>query len=276
MKLSVLRPRAELAPFIQSIWAFEGERGLPESDVSLAAPNGSPKLVLTLENSLVSSAGGQARETGERTLSIVGIRSLPVTLSTRARKTSFVGIELRPAAAFPIFGVPMDELANRLLPADGISRLLGGSFADQVWTQEGIPAKVDLVQRRLVAAVAGGPPRSPVIEYCVDCLRKTNGTAAMSDLEERTGYGKRTLQLLFKRYVGISPKALARIFRFQWFYRRLASGEPYEAVTEDLYELFYDQSHFANEFKRMTGFSPLGYFRNVSNEFGRRVTLSHP
>jgi AraC-like DNA-binding protein len=272
MKLSILEPHAELKPYVQSIWLFESEHGLPMSDVSMAAPNGCPKLVINIENSLISSARGRALETREQSISFVGVRSLPVMLSTPAGRTSFVGIEFFPSAVFPFFGIPMDELADRLFPAADISRLLNRSFADKVWNQEGIPAKIDLVQQQLVEALRRGQPRNRLVEYCVEYLRNTNGAAPMSDLENNTGYGKRALEILFKKYVGISPKALAGIFRFQWFYKRIARGQSYETLKEDVYELFYDQSHFTNEFRKMTGFPPKHYALNIRNEFGRMVT----
>ena len=275
VKLSFLQPRGELRGHIQSIWLFESDSGLPASDVSMAAPNGCPKLVVNFENSLISSVHGRAKETTEQSLSFVGIRSLPVVLSTPPRRTSFLGIEFRPSAVFPIFGIPMNELTNRLVPAASISSLFNGSFADQVWNQRGIPAKVDVVQHLLVEALGRGQSRNRLIEYCVEYLRRTNGAEPISALEDKTGYGRRALEVLFKKHVGVSPKALAGIFRFQWFYRNFARERSYESVKEHVYEMFYDQSHFTNEFRKMTGFSPRSYSRNIRNEFGRRVTLSH-
>jgi len=275
VKLSFLRPRDELRGHIQSIWLFESDSGLPVSDVNMAAPNGCPKLVVNFENALISSVLGRARETAEKSFSFVGIRSLPVILSTPPRRTSFLGIEFRPAAVFPIFGIPMHELANRLLPAGSISGLFNTSFADQVWNQRGIPAKVDLVQHQLVEALGRGKACNRLVEYCVEYLRRTHGAGPISALEEKTGYGRRALEVLFKKHVGVSPKALAGIFRFQWFYRSFARDLSYESVKEHVYEMFYDQSHFTNEFRKMTGFSPRSYSRNIRNEFGRRVTLSH-
>ena len=280
MNLWFLQPRAELKPCIQSIWVFESDRGLPVSDLSMAAPNGCPKLVVNLENSLISSAQGQAHETREQSLSFIGVRSLPVMLSTPAGKTSFVGIEFMPTGAFPILGIPMAELADRLIPADNLSGFLNASVTDRIWNREGIKEKVDLIQAQLLDAASRGHARnlhtlSPIVEFCVDHLRRTNGAATISDLEARTGYSRRFLEILFKRYVGVSPKTLAGIFRFQWFYGKMARGKSYDAVKEDLYDLFYDQSHFRNEFRKMTGFSPRNYSRNVRNEFGRRVALAH-
>ena len=169
----------------------------------------------------------------------------------------------------------MDELTNRLVPAASISSVFSSSFADQVWNQRGIQAKVDLVQRQIAGALGRGQPGNRLVEYCVEYLRRTNGAEPISALEDKTGYGRRALEILFKKHVGVSPKTLAGIFRFQWFYRSFARDRSYESVKEHVYEMFYDQSHFTNEFRKMTGFSPRSYSRNIRNEFGRRVTLSH-
>jgi len=289
MKLSFMQPRIELKPHIQSIWVFESQVGLPLSDISLAAPNGCPKLIVNCENSLISTAQGRAHESPEQSLSFVGIRDVPVVLSTAARKTCFIGIEFSPSGAFPIFGVPMGELTNRLMPVDVLSGTWSHTCSEQVRNLEGTREKVDFIQERFfqglkrdrdMKRVASRNARSsdlhsqnPVVEYCVDFLRRTNGKASISELERRTGYERRSLEILFKRNVGVSPKTLAGIFRFQWFYRKIARTLSYDALKEEMYQYFYDQAHFTRDFKRMTGFPPR-HFLNVPNEFGRQLSLS--
>jgi AraC-like DNA-binding protein len=81
------------------------------------------------------------------------------------------------------------------------------------------------------------------------------------------------LDLLFNRHVGLSPKVLAAIYRFQKFYRKWAQGLTYDALKEELYDYYYDQAHFTKEFKRMTGYSPQKFTLQISNEFGRLITL---
>ncbi len=283
MKLSFIEPRIELKPYIQSIWVFESQVGLPVSDISLAAPNGCPKLIVNCENSLISTAQGRAHVSPEQSLSFVGIRDVPVVLSTTARKTCFIGIEFSPSGAFPVFGVPMGELANRLVPVDVLSRTWNQSCLETVRNLEGTRGKVDFIQERLFEGLKRRASkntksidmesRDPIVEYCVDLLRRTHGKASISDLERRTGYERRFLEILFKRSVGVSPKTLAGIFRFQWFYKKIAHTMSYEALKEEMYQYFYDQAHFTRDFKRMTGFPPK-QFLNVSNEFGRQLSLS--
>jgi AraC-like DNA-binding protein len=88
-----------------------------------------------------------------------------------------------------------------------------------------------------------------------------------------TGYTRRYLDVLFKQHVGLTPKVLAGIFRFQMFYQKWAQGQSYDVLKERLYDHYYDQAHFSKEFKRMTGHSPRELMNDVPNDFGRRLAL---
>src|SRR5262245_31408544 len=50
----------------------------------------------------------------------VGNRDSATLIRSSARKTGFIAIEFRPHGAFPIFGVPMSETANRLWETDSV------------------------------------------------------------------------------------------------------------------------------------------------------------
>ena len=53
MKISFVTPRAELQPYIESLWNLESLTGLPATADSIAAPNGCSKLIVPYENSIV-------------------------------------------------------------------------------------------------------------------------------------------------------------------------------------------------------------------------------
>src|SRR5262245_5884220 len=52
MKISFVRPRAELQPHIESFWVLDSLTGLPATAGSIAAPNGCSKLIIPCENSI--------------------------------------------------------------------------------------------------------------------------------------------------------------------------------------------------------------------------------
>jgi AraC-like DNA-binding protein len=274
MRLSFVQPRMELQPYIESFWLFESPLGMPPTDTSMAAPNGCPKLIIPYENSLVSIADGRTSISHEGGLYFVGNRDTQTHIHSTARETGFVVVEFSPCGAFPFFGIPMEETASGLFDSEVLFGKWGREVPEGLRNLEVVDQKVNFIQEQLVALLRRPPRHNALVEFCVGALRSTGGRFTIGELERRTGYSRRYLDLLFKRHVGLSPKVLAGIFRFQTFYRKWARGLPYDVVKEDLYDYYYDQAHFIKEFKRMTGYSPRQYTLGVSNEFGRRISLT--
>jgi transcriptional regulator GlxA family with amidase domain len=64
--------------------------------------------------------------------------------------------------------------------------------------------------------------------------------------------------------VGITPKLLARITRFQKALNMLETNSSKSLTTVAYEGGFYDQSHFIRDFKEFTGYNPNTYFaRNM-------------
>ncbi len=273
MNLSFVEPRAELKPYIQSIWVFESVIGMPPSDTSLAAPNGAPKIIINCENSVTSIVDGRVQESREHGMYFIGTRDKSVLLQTSTGKTCFIGIEFHPHGAYPFFGMPMVELTNRFLPADLVFGKWGRNVCEILPGLNSLGGKTNFIQNQLARMLRKSKPQNRIVEYCVGSLKSTDGLVAVSELERRTGYTRRYLEILFRDHVGLSPKVLAGIFRFQKFYRNWARNIPYDEIRDELYDYYYDQSHFVREFKRMTGFSPRKFNHEVSNEFGRRILI---
>lgn len=273
MRISFVQPGPELRPYIESFWVFESHCGMPPADTSVAAPNGCPKLIIPYENALVTAAGGRTHVTREGGLYFVGNWDAPALLRASMRKTAFVAIEFSPHGAFPFFGIPMDETANGFFNSDDLFGKWGHEVRDRLRNLEKVNQKVSFIQDQLVMLLRQKPRRDPVIEFCVEALRLSGGRVGIGELERRTGYSRRYLDVLFKKQVGLAPKVLAGIFRFQTFYSKWALGVPFVSLKEELYDYYYDQAHFTKEFKRMTGYSPQKFTLEVSNEFGRRLQL---
>jgi len=273
MKLSFVQPRPELQPFIESFWVFRSAVGMPQQDTSMAAPNGCAKLIIPYQNSLVSIGDGCTNVNQEGGLYFVGNRDSQALIHSTARETGFVAIEFSPCGAFPFFRMPMEKMTNGLFDAETLFGRWGREVREALGNLEKVDEKVNFIQERLVMLMRKSVRQNAIIEYCVRSLRLSCGRMAIGELERRTGYSRRYLDLLFNVHVGISPKVLAGIFRFQRFYRKWAQGQPYDVFKEELYDYYYDQAHFTREFKKMTGYSPRKFTLEVSNEFGRRLSL---
>ena len=273
MNVTFIKPRPELASHIESLWIFDSATGFPATDRSIVAPNGCSRLIIPCQNSIVSVVNGQARVSREAGLYFSGNRDSATLISSSPRKTTFIGIEFFPQGAYPIFGIPMTETVNRLCETDLLLARWSRPVRDALNDRQNVGEKVSVIQEQLIHLLRTNDRRNGIVDYCVQSLRATNGLMPIGKLAQKTGYSRRYLDMLFREHVGLAPKVLAGIFRFQKFYRRWAEGQPFDALKNDLYECYYDQSHFTKEFQRMTGHAPGQFTSRVTNEFGRRLTL---
>jgi AraC-like DNA-binding protein len=273
MRVTFVRPKDELRPYIESFWVFESPIGFPATDSSIAAPNGCSKLIIPYENSLVSIADGRVQISHEHRLYFVGNRDSSTLIQSSSRQTGFIAIEFCPHGAFPIFGIPMAETSNGLWEADVLFASWSRGVQEVLNNLQRVDQKVAFIQDQLILLLRKNDRVNRLVDYCVRSLKSTDGRIAIQQLVRQTGYSRRYLNLLFRQHVGLSPKVLAGIFRFQRFYRKWAEGQSFDLLKKDLYEYYYDQSHFTKEFRKMTGYSPRKFSIEVSNEFGRRLSL---
>lgn len=273
MKLTFIQPRLELRANVESLWVFESEIGLPPMDQSLAAPNGCPKLIIPYENSLESIADNRSQVSHEQRVYFVGNMDTSTLIRSSGKRTGFIGIEFSPCGAFPFFGIPMQETFNGLFDSETLFGKWGREVGDGLRDKFTVAHKVNFIQCELVRLLLGSSRSNDLVEYCVKSLKLTHGRLPIQELERKTGFTRQHIDAQFRRHVGLSPKTLAGILRFQKFYRKWAQGMSFDVLKDELYDDYYDQAHFAKEFKRMTGYPPKEYSLEVSNEFGRRLSL---
>ena len=95
----------------------------------------------------------------------------------------------------------------------------------------------------------------------VDGICAEREILAVEDVVARFNIGKRTLQRLFDRYVGVSPIWVIRVYRLHEIIERLKAGEAidFAVLSQDLG--YFDQPHFVKDFKSIVGRTPSEYAR---------------
>jgi transcriptional regulator GlxA family with amidase domain len=87
----------------------------------------------------------------------------------------------------------------------------------------------------------------------------------VEDVACRFNLSIRTLQRMFHRYVGVSPKWLIRRYRLREAAERLASGEAVDWPNMALDFGYFDQAHFIIDFRAIAGTPPAQYARSVGS-----------
>ena len=267
MRLQHINPHPLLKGYIEKMWVFESSGRVPTDDMKLVVPNGLIKLVIPFRNGLSGKMeDGWFHLSKEHSITLIGIADIPAIVeSEKDCKAGTIGVEFSPQGAYRFFHFRQSEIKNQIHPLTDILGNIAKQLEAEITNTESINGKVLLLQQFLHKLFLRHEADN-IFDYCVQKIKLTKGKINVSDLEKETGYGSRWLHMKFIDKVGISPKNLSSIMRFQQYYQTLATNQEMVFMKKDFYNYYYDQSHFIKEFKRFTGLSPVR-FQNTNNDF---------
>jgi AraC-like DNA-binding protein len=170
------------------------------------------------------------------------------------------GVRFHPWSAATFLGVSGDELRDRVIPlaaiASRIDRLLGdwdGDTSDIVRER----ALIDALSTRVSAI----PSVDPVAQRLVAAAIRSEDTLSVRGLAKRVGLGSRRVQAVFRDRVGLSPKQLLRINRFQRALGLARASAELSWSTIAIRAGYYDQAHLLHESNEIAGMTPARLLR---------------
>lgn len=79
---------------------------------------------------------------------------------------------------------------------------------------------------------------------------RNNGAASVSEIADNVCLSKRQLERRFSEYIGLSPKKLNDLIRYQLLWREIALDKCFD-INEAVFKFGYsDQAHLLNDFKK--------------------------
>ncbi|MFI7003109.1 DUF6597 domain-containing transcriptional factor [Nocardia sp. NPDC050175] len=135
-------------------------------------------------------------------------------------------------------------------------------LADRVLAAPTDEQRRAILEDFLAARPAADDPTYRLVLRIIDAMAQDQDLTRVDQITDRFDIPTRTLQRMFRRYVGAGPKWVLRRYRLQDGAELLARGR-----TEDLATLaaelgYFDQAHFSREFTAEVGMAPLEYAKN--------------
>ncbi len=237
-------------------------------------------MIVTLDEPLVIARHPNPRQPAStHDFLVAGLHTAPA-LVTHDGRQSGIQLALTPLGARAFLGMPAAELASIDVEGANVLGRPAAEVRERVLAQPDWAGRFtvleDFLARRVRAAEGTGrsSPR-PEVSYAWDRLRRSRGAVSVADLAAETGWSARHLGEQFRAETGLSPKAGARVVRFDRARRRLlgsAAGGGRVVLAELAAECgYYDQAHLAREFRDLAGCPPSALlaeeFRNVQAVF---------
>lgn len=193
-----------------------------------------------------------------------GYYRVKVTVPANQAGSAF-GVRFRPGGQFGVLPVPASELVGKRFP---LRELMGNDPAlERMERETEFRGRVAVASGFLMRRLRRGSGCVDLARYCADRIVSRRGELAVGELSGETGYTVRYLRDLFHRQIGVSPKELCGIVRFQssfFLLSRLERSKRDFLLSDFAAEAgYYDQSHMNQCYRRLAGCLPRELFEEV-------------
>ncbi|MGI5282084.1 AraC family transcriptional regulator [Nonomuraea polychroma] len=170
-----------------------------------------------------------------------------------------VGTRFRPGGFRPFLGGPVSDVTGRFVEIGDMFGPAGSTMTEQVLAEPDARASIALIETFLLSM---GPEQDPLVEEAaalVAMVERDVSITRVGELAARSGRSVRSLQRLFRNYVGIGPKWVIRRFRLHEAAERLHQGVELATLAAELG--YTDQAHLTRDFTAVVGMPPAAYAR---------------
>ncbi|WP_309111464.1 helix-turn-helix domain-containing protein [Saccharothrix sp.] len=185
--------------------------------------------------------------------------------------TRSVGVHFKPWGPAAFLPMPAAELCDRPVTLEQVwGRPAVAELRDRLATAHGphemLALLEDELMRRLSETTGLG-----LVRHTSSVIAAAGGAVAIGDLSAAAGVSSTHLAQRFKGLIGVTPKRLARAYRFTATVFAIDPAGPVDWSDLAGRAGYFDQAHFGHEFREFTGLTPTRYL-----EVRRRFLREHP
>lgn len=192
-----------------------------------------------------------------------GLHAGPVVIDSFG-KSCCIQVNFTPLGARRFFGIPMHELADRMVTLDEVLGPNGNALRERLGQETDWGRRLGLIERYIVERMSTSPAAATDVSWAMARIASSGGRFRVAAIASEIGCSRKHLAARFADQVGIGPKAVSRIVRFNRAER--LSHEVERIGWADLAaECGYaDQAHLVREFRDLAGATPAALLQNLN------------
>ena len=264
------KPRYPLRRFVECFWTLESEK--PSSEAERILPDGCVELILNFGAEFSQHCEGQ-RKLQPRNF-LVGQMTGPILISPTGA-VRLIGIRFHPGGTLPFLRLPLHEITDQVVELGSLSSKLERELLNATSTSSSLAEKVTAVEDFLTAELLSRKHDSRLMLLAARIV-ESGGLVSVDQLANDAGISSRQLERRFLREVGLGPKLLGRIIRFQQVFRAVEQCDAAWA-TVAIECGYYDQAHLIRDFHQFARQTPAVLFGRPSaltESFTRKARTS--
>ncbi len=272
MRYREFYPQHPLSRFVECFWTLEAEATSDPGQPERILPDGCTELILNFGAKFSQHEG--ANRSIQPKHFLVGQMTGPILISPTGA-VELIGIRFHPGGTFPFFRVPMYELTDKVTELGSLASNLERDLLNATASLESMSDRVAAIESLLLSYVMQCKHDSWLLGLAANVVA-SGGLVSVDQLANEAGISSRQLERRFLREVGLGPKMLSRILRFQQVFRAVekCDGAWAPVAVECGY---YDQAHLIRDFNQFAQQTPSVLFAEQSTlteSFTRKTRTS--
>ncbi|WP_168123661.1 helix-turn-helix transcriptional regulator [Paenibacillus sp. HB172176] len=184
---------------------------------------------------------------------VVGLTS-KVEVLEFAKPRSVWGIRLYSESARAILNSPLSAFASDRVFMEELWGQEALDWVEKLLTAHSMSERIEIAEQQLGRMLAADKKSTPTLVYqSMQYIYNYKGHLSVKELANKVNFSERHLRRAFDRELGLSPKEMLGIVRFQGVLKELQRGDYFNLTDLALKNGYYDQSHFASAFMRYYG-----------------------
>lgn len=260
MKYFELKPSSALANYVKCFWFLEKDFSTSISPVETILPDGCVDFIFQSGESVLQHliAGQTVRQPSAF---VIGPQKAPLLL-TAVGKTRTLGVRFYAYGAYPFLRSSLKEFTNRTVDMKSLYGNLASELVEQANSLPPLAAFRGL-ESFLISRLSVNHIDDKHIRGAIRFLFQQKGAVDIAGLAGYVNLSTRTLERKFEEVVGYSPKAFARVARFDHIKDEMMFN-PALSLTDLAYRYgYFDQAHFIQDFKQFAGKTPSMFVESV-------------
>lgn len=190
----------------------------------------------------------------ERTF-IAGLQQGPTLIGSQGSALC-MQVNFTPQGAWRFCGIDMSELSGRVVDLDAVIGAVADRLAERLCEAKDWLGRFALVEDFLWDRMSHGRAENRLVAHGWHMLEQKGGQIPIEDLAKSLGCSRKHLAHLFQREIGLPPKAIARVLRFERAIAGLRTGRLRTLADLAASCGYADQAHFNRDFLAFAGETP--------------------
>lgn len=238
-------PPASLQSYLDCYWSYAIDAATLLLYKKPIIPDGCIDIIFDLNHSAILKSF------------VVGAMTRPIMNS----RTNLVGVRFKPGMAYPFFKIPVHKLTDIFVDYFDFVGQEANDLSCQLADLHSTEHQIFLLNNIFTKKLSALNTIETQMSRALKLIQSTGGVISIKQISDEVGWSRQHFTRKCLSYTGLTPKFLNQVIRIKKVIKQYETDKFYNWSQLSVDGGYYDQSHMIKEFRKITGLTPIEFFK---------------